>query len=208
MSLGQIIQNLVCVYRDDRTITDIYGFTPTTFVVFPGIKSGAKERAHIGSPASPGLRNILLINAASIIIVEIEGNVAELTDVGRARANLALFINDKPVILLGRRIQREYRPAVFQREKATQHIVYILGAWLRLEWIHKHLGMAIQKTVRGVSAVLVHCANHQKTKVVAHFAPGFSWLNNDNEMRFPAGSCVQQHEKRSRDSHHRESNPS
>ena len=64
---------------------------------------------------------------------------AELADVRRARADLALLVDDRVVVLLRRRVERERRPAVLHREHRRQLVVDEARAELRLERIDEQL---------------------------------------------------------------------
>src|SRR6266849_4081835 len=96
--------------------------------------------------------------------------MTELTDLRRARANLAFFVDDRAVILARGRVQPECGPTILQRKHRTEMVGNESGPELRLKWIDVQLRVAVQEPVRGVAAVLVHGSDHQQPEVLAHAA--------------------------------------
>src|SRR5207249_4527511 len=161
-------QDLLRVHDHDGAVADVDLLSAAATVVLPGLEGSAEEGGHVVAAGPPAPADASLVETTALVVRELEGPMAELAHLRRARPNPALLVDEGPIVFGRARVEPEHRPAVLEREHRGEVVEDERCPELGLEGIDEQLRMAVEEAVCRVAAVLVHRAEHQQPKLPAH----------------------------------------
>ena len=168
VTVRKIGKYLFGVQDHDRTVTEIRLLHAGALGILPAIERRAEERLEQQGPRARLALHKAHEEALAFALVDLHVGVLELAAPGGAQPDLHLLVEDQLIVLGNVARQGKLRPAIFERDIASQVIRHQARAELRFVWIGKQFRVAIEHAMGRVAAIFVHGGDHDELEWRRH----------------------------------------